>query len=223
MRRALFTFGFGPAAAWLDITRPSMQAYAQAQGAEFIQQPSGHGREDRPHSWWKIPVALDLFAWGFDELLWVDADCVVMRTDENPFDYMAADASLGLVVHKRICQPGDKLSEIPNCGVLALRRGCIPLLEHAWTRIEYVNHPWWEQASIMSMLGVWPRSPCVMPSVAAREKNPWWRYVSLLPPTFNAWPDDPRYGELDAVVRHAAGIKEGRADVLRKWEKERSK
>lgn len=36
MKRALFTFGFGTAAEWLDIGRASMQAYAAAQGMEFV-------------------------------------------------------------------------------------------------------------------------------------------------------------------------------------------
>lgn len=225
-KRALFTFGEGAASEWLNITRPSLQDYAAAQAWDFYDQPIEHATmplAGRPESWWKLSTALSLFDSGYTDILWVDADCVAFDPTFDVWPHVPADKPFGVVIHKR--PHFGKLLDIPNCGVLALRPAGVPFLRAAWEQTQFIRNPWWEQASICSLLGMRTSFPCYLPDEETRAKNPWWQYVAFLPPIMNLWPSDGRWQELvsSSVIRHAAGVKpaENRTALLRQWASER--
>jgi hypothetical protein len=218
-KRALFTFGVGTHGEYLNITRDSLHSYASAHRMDFFDTP--WFTDDRPPSWWKLKTALQMFEAGYEELLWVDADCVAVDHSEDIFDGLPADCHFGVVIHRRKRFRWKRQIEfLPNCGLMALRPGCRAMFEHAYTRLECIHHPWWEQAAIMGMLENPPQAPSKFPDETVRTRNPWWQGVHELDFRFNAWPVDMRYrGSTVHVFRHAAGMT-NRAEVLRRWTEE---
>jgi len=43
--------------------------------------------------------------------------------------------------------------EVPNCGVWFVRAGLRPTLVRLWGMDRYLDHPWWEQAGMLDLLG----------------------------------------------------------------------
>jgi hypothetical protein len=142
MNRALVTFGVGPHAELLKIALPSFEAFAGEHDYELlVAQPEPC---DRPPSWWKVPILLDALD-SFDEVLWLDADIVIVDASQDlPIQVSVWQA---LVEH----QTGD--GAVPNLGCWYLRQPMYQVLERMWGMTEYVTHPWWEQAAMLDLLG----------------------------------------------------------------------
>lgn len=127
-------------------TMPLMHSYASKHGADFScvnLQASGI-----PASWVKVPYVAKALE-QFDEVLWLDADIVVMKSQESIFAEVAADSVLAVVEHHTPC--GD----VPNFGMFVARRGLADTFNFIWAnkREQYLNHPWWEQAAMLEQLG----------------------------------------------------------------------
>jgi hypothetical protein len=67
-----------------------------------------------PPSWLKVPT-LAIALQEYDEVLWLDCDVVVSRSQESIFDELPADVWQGMVVHQTEC------GQVPNCGVWLVR------------------------------------------------------------------------------------------------------
>lgn len=125
-----------------DVSLASKQAYAARWGFSLIT-VRGTLDPSRPPSWSKILLCkrmLDSFEW----LWWLDADAGITNLDidvrkhcEETTDLIATRDANGL-----------------NCGSFLLRNsdGARKLLDAAWRAMEFVNHPWWEQAAIQAIL-----------------------------------------------------------------------
>lgn len=142
MSRCLVTFGVGPHADLLQIALPSFERFADRHGYELIvAEPVGIAR---PPSWWKVSVLQDALD-TYDEALWVDADVVIVD-DSDDLD-VPSDAWQALVEHRTA--DGD----VPNLGVWYLRQPMGWVLDEMWKLTDYMDHPWWEQAAMLELLG----------------------------------------------------------------------
>lgn len=150
MNRVLATFGTGPAAEMLRLILPGFEAYAARHGYDVH---VGDGFSDgRPPSWGKIPLFLSLFD-RYDEILWIDSDVVIADSTDDLAADVPARAIQAMVVHRRHFPAQRRWSIIPNCGIWYLRPQMRPWLQRAWEMTQFIDHPWWEQAAMMQLLG----------------------------------------------------------------------
>lgn len=144
MNRALVTYGIGAYAPLLDIARPLFERYAERHGYDYLELTNVPAL--RPLSWMKMePLwrALQLY----DAVLWLGCDVVIVDGSEDIGSQVAPDAWQGLVAHH------VSEGEVPNCDIWYLRPPMAPILKQAWEMTDLVNHPWWEQAAIIRLMG----------------------------------------------------------------------
>jgi hypothetical protein len=142
--KALCSIGSGPHEALLEISRPTFAAYAQRHGYELITSTESDPR--RPPAWAKVPMlreALD----SFELVLWIDADAVIVDGAEDVAARLEPERFLALVRH------GEQ--KIPNTGVMLLHGDdrARELLDRTWAATRFVEHPWWENAALLDVLG----------------------------------------------------------------------
>ncbi len=167
MTKALITFAVGDEhSTFSEITFPRMRRYAELHGYEFFDCSGGSIVEERtrPASWCKVPLLLDRLRY-FDEVLWLDCDVFIAVMEFNIGVQVHPSAIQALVLHN------TPAGYIPNCGVWVVRKPMIEHLEHMWQMTRYMNHPWWEQAALISCMGGNP-SDC--------EKFPAWEATGEL-------------------------------------------
>lgn len=142
--KALVSFGIG-SEEWAEMLRiawPSFEAFAAKHGYVLIT-PLEVG-DERPPSWMKVPV-LDQALQEFDEVLWIDADAVIIDDSEDidvPPQYWQA-----LVAHN------TGQGEVPGGGFWLLRKPMRAVLERIWAHIEHLHHGWWEQRALIDEMG----------------------------------------------------------------------
>jgi hypothetical protein len=170
MKKALCTFGLGAMAELLDISLPTFACYAQTHGYDLFV-PSGEqfaGMKRSP-SWGKIPLILSLLRGGYDAVLWLDADVVVVKHDKDILDDLPADAPMGMTVHH------TEDGAVPNCGVWLVRAEAAELLESLWPLDGFRRSAcWWEQAALIASLGGDPdATPVKVPAGRAWAQLPY--------------------------------------------------
>lgn len=144
MSRALVTFATGAYLELAELSRPGMAAYADRHGYQLRTRPPG--LRLRPPSWLKVAALLEELE-RHDEVLWLDSDVVVVDDALDLADEVPADAWQALVRHH------TPDGEVPNGGVWLVRRPMRDELERLWQMTRYLNHPWWEQAGLLDLLG----------------------------------------------------------------------
>jgi hypothetical protein len=215
MKRLVLTGWRGEAFSKIaEHTVPLIETYAAEVGADF-RCDSLQG--DRPASWNKIPALL-LALQEYDEVLWIDADVVVIRSD-NLFDNVPAEAWQALVEHRTgsrsIRRPNGFLklsreSRIPNCGVWLVRKAMLPVLEKVWGLERYVEHPWWEQAALISEMGYTTDTGVY---TRLKKKTDLYRSTHFLGLAWNHTPLDNR-NEANPVLCHIFSTTYNRLDVI---------
>ena len=202
MRKAIVTFGVGESRRLLDVSLPTFRRYADRHGYELI---IGEPPPSPDVSWRKLPLLIDLLREGYDALVWIDADIVVLSYDRDILD--DSPHPLGLVVHQ------VPEGSVPNCGLMVLRwpLGIVPLVQAqaiAETRQKserpFRRSAWWEQAAIIEALGGDPDADLIaVPShaqlVTGTETTRWGR----LPYEWNPHPHDWRGYPTNARCFHA--------------------
>lgn len=69
---------------WLTLTRPVHEAYAARWGADYR---CHVGRVEDVHpAWNRIVLMLEAFAHGYQKVVWLDADTLIVRADRSIFD-----------------------------------------------------------------------------------------------------------------------------------------
>lgn len=199
MKRAIATFALGGQADLLEVSAPTFARFAAIHGYGLFIPTEWHFNADvagcgRPYSWWKIPLLLGLLETN-DEVLWLDADVVIRRFDE---DIPPATAAMRMTVH----HTAD--GAVPNCGVWHLRRDAVPLLKMAWGIVGYGRSAcWWEQAAVIAALGGDPdATPVAVPP------GPLW---SELPYEWNPHRHDARGIPADCRFFHSTMFPDRRA------------
>lgn len=159
--KVLATIGTGPLAPVLALSGPTMRAYAERHGYDFIE---GDGEaQGRPPAWAKVLLLRRLLD-TYETVLWVDADAIILDPSRDIADELVEGDYQALVCHRLpsdwrgyFGNPGD---EMPNSGVWLLRgqRGR-DFLDAVWERDEFVDHQWWENAAVITLLG-YGLGPC---------------------------------------------------------------
>lgn len=218
-KKVLVTFGDGPLAEALEISRPLMERYARRHGYGFVDATSrlASARErfsgsfnTRPSSWQKIPVCAGQFDYcGANVVLWIDADVVIVRgdvdiaTQANPCRWMS------MVVQR------TPDGSVPSCGVMVLRSFCGHFPEDIWNAAGPDGNGlvrsgcWWEQAAVIKALG---GDPDPTPIVTPPESDLW----GELPYEWNPHPMDARGIPEDCRFFHATACTD-RIGEMKKW------
>jgi hypothetical protein len=142
--RALVTFAVGEHERLLQLALPRMAEYADRHGYDLIAHPPR--MLWRPPSWLKVAALLDALT-HYDEALWIDCDVVIVDGELDVDDELHDDDVQALVRHH------TPDGEVPNCGVWLVRQAMRPVLMQLWRMDRYLNHPWWEQAAMLDLLG----------------------------------------------------------------------
>ena len=132
---------------------------------------------DRPVSWGKIALTRQVLQ-TYDWVWWLDADAGITNHTIDP-KTLIADADF--IVAKDV--------NGINCGSFLMRAGEVTnrFIDRVWSRTEFLNHHWWEQAAIIAEL----------------ERDPAQIKVHHPPKAMlNAYPDD---WMPDSVVIHYPG------------------
>ena len=129
-----------------DFCRSSLVRYGRRHGYDVAYSPGADC--NRPHSWHKLLLISDLFDAGYESVLWVDADAMVVDFAADPADLIQPEKHLYMVRH----EVDGRL--IPNAGVFMLRNcpWSRRLIDRMWSLTQYVEHPWWENAALLHLL-----------------------------------------------------------------------
>jgi glycosyltransferase involved in cell wall biosynthesis len=192
-RTVLCSAGTGPHAALLEISRPSLERLAARHGWALDLHVRGFPH-DRPAAWNKV-VAIRSLLDQYDTVVWIDADAVVMDPEPDITAVATADRFLWMTKHHY------RGEDQPNTGVLVVHAGdeARRFLDAAWSTTHLVEHPWWEQAAMLHLLGFDVTDPGHSRLV---EPTEWYERVGWLDNRWNSIPDDWHPA---AYVRHYAG------------------
>lgn len=175
VRKVLCSLGVGPHEELLQLSGQTFAIFAEHHGYD-LEIRTRLGAPDRPPSWSKIPLFLELFA-TYDFVLWVDADCAIVDPTRDIAADLARTEVMAMVAHSYDGQV------VPNCGVWALRRtrSVQSFLERVWSRTEYLDHDWWENAAVIDELGY-----SVEPPIRVLGRNRMRQRVRFLDSSWNS-------------------------------------
>lgn len=153
MRKAICTFGVGPHSEILRLTRGPMLDYARRHGYSFVDASVAVEKMDPtvPPSWRKLNVLRELLGEGFEWVLWLDADILVVEPKEDILARVPERTSLAFACHE---VPGHGYT--PNAGLLlASSVGIVDALEEEARSCRFSSRIW-EQAGLWKMCGIDP-------------------------------------------------------------------
>jgi hypothetical protein len=149
-RRVLCSLGVGPYEDLLAISGITFEAYAALHGYDLrlSTRPLDH---DRPPAWSKIALVRELLD-GYDEVLWIDADAIFLDISKDIAELVRPDKDLYLVEH---VYEQDESWRSANTGVFLVRSTpwARRFLDRVWAAEQYIDHPWWENAAVLDLLG----------------------------------------------------------------------
>lgn len=156
MNKCIVTFAEGGHEELLDVALPTYKAFAVKHGYDLY---VGKRMCDRPAAWCKIPLLIEAVK-RYEEAVWFDCDLVVVDPSED-FPPMASDPASGWFTKDKLhamVRHFENYSEVPNSGVWRLRRQCgdlnaEELLNAIYSLEGFMNHGWWEQAALMTLMG----------------------------------------------------------------------
>lgn len=184
--KALATFATGRHEELLAVSRPGFVAYALRHGYAYVEGMAlGRGLPPHPErspSWQKVPLLYELLG-TFDAVLWLDCDVVIMDGSVDVADLVRPDQIQAMVRHH------TPDGEVPNCGVWLLRRRMRGPLRAMWDMGEYADHPWWEQAAMLDLLGYRHlQRPCMLEAPTNLYRDTEW-----LPLAWNSHEQNDRH------------------------------
>lgn len=144
MSKAIVTLAIGTHTKLLEIARPSYQAYAKLHGYDYIE--PGEFTVSRPPAWYKIPLLRNALE-RYDEVIFIGADLVIVDGREDLADGIPPEAWQAMVRHNT----GD--GDVPNDDMWLVRQPMKPILDQVWANDKWLNHGWWEQASLLDLMG----------------------------------------------------------------------
>lgn len=176
-----------------NVTQPLMERYAEKHGMDFL--PVNLHSDDAPPSWCKVTRLIAALRRGHQACVWLDADVVVFDSSRSILDDIPKDRGYvqALVEHQTEC------GLVPNCGVWAVTQAMLQTLELMWaSREKLLHHPWWEQASVMLLMGYRVN---FMPESVDCTPTELHDRTFFLPPKWNHHPHDERRVD-DAAFIH---------------------
>ena len=162
MKKVITSFGIGSHSPLLSLSVKTLYAYSYSHNYDlFIPSVSFFKEETKilPPSWWKLDIIEHLLN-SYDQVLWMDADVLICRFDIDISTEMNEDSVFGLVVHE------TPDGSVPNCGVWFLNKSFLDLIPKIRSHNNFRrSEHWWEQASLIHLMGADPDStPVVLPS-----------------------------------------------------------
>jgi hypothetical protein len=152
-RKLLCTAATGPFAELVEVSLPTLEAYADRHRWELVicREDTARGR---PPAWGKVPLLADLLD-RHDVVMWIDGDAVIVDDSLDVLSELRWHRDLYLVEHT------NAGITTANSGVMMLRAGdwTRRFLAAVWAQEDLIDHPWWENAAIMRLLGyrlAWP-------------------------------------------------------------------
>jgi hypothetical protein len=143
----LASLGVGPHVELLELSRPTRELWAARHGYDVVVENELRA-PDRPPSWSKVLLVRQLLD-RYDDVVWLDADAVIVDDGGDPADLLDRRRWIGLVTHRY-----DGLV-LPNLGVFVMRRSRAArrLLDELFEADQYIHHKWWENAALLELLG----------------------------------------------------------------------
>src|SRR5262249_15368967 len=138
-----------------ELTIPRMQRYANRHGCDF--RVVTDVDRSRPGGWIKIPPIRQALAEEFDFVFWIDADVLLIRDDVD----IRSAARDGRDLHMSWMGPETMDWQAPSWLVGHFNTGVMLIRNTGWSRDFFdrvwastpLDHPWWEQATILDLLG----------------------------------------------------------------------
>lgn len=180
-----------------DLAAASVRRYAARHGFAVSIEPAV--AFERHPAWYRIKLIEARFAEGFDFVLWIDADAIVVRFDRSILSEVEAGRDLYLV--RQTVPHISTTVPVPNTGVLLVRNTAWAhaLLRDIWNEVAYLDHPWFENAALIKLLGY--RSLLGegddVPDVERLAR------IKFLPVEWNSLPRHQTAA--DPIIRHYAG------------------
>jgi hypothetical protein len=172
-RRAICSLATGDYRSLLARSALSFQRYADRWGWDLVLSTEDLA-DGRPEPWAKIPLVRSLLA-DYDWVLWLDADVVIVDLEADIGQEIEADRDLYLVEH-------NWSQYTANTGVFMLRSSDFAraLLDQVWASKRYIDHPWWENAAVLALLGYGLEPARLV------EPTPWLARTKLIDLRFNS-------------------------------------
>ena len=144
-----------------NITTKSMHKYADKFNLKFelLDMPDS----GRVQTWNKIlQIKNEILKRENDYIMWVDADAFFPNDAENILSVIDNKYEIYLSSHYCSVFKGSNYKNTIlttnriNCGVMIFKVSnfCLEFLEKVWSKKEYINHFWYEQAAIMDLVGL---------------------------------------------------------------------
>lgn len=163
--------------------------YAERHGYEVR---IGNGEsQGRPPSWGKVLFIQQLLGeYQYQEVLWLDADVVILDFSDDLADDVAPDAYQAFVESRF----EDRLWV--NAGVWYLRADerTDRFLRTVWESTDYIHHAWWENAPVSELLGY------NLDGRGPRRPTPWSKGTRILAQEWNV--QVVPHGLRPAKIRH---------------------
>lgn len=198
MGRTIATIGAGAMGAVLEQALRTFRPYAELHGYDLH---IGDGESGgRPPAWGKVLLLQDLLE-RYDEVLWLDADLVILDASEDIASLVDRDSFQALVEqisdHKGV-----------NCGVWFLRscERTKSFLASVWAMTQYIDDPSWENGAVLDLLGY------DLHGRASRQPSPWVSGTQTLPQEWNMLVFEHGIRADPARVRHYAATTNDRRE-----------
>jgi hypothetical protein len=133
----------------LNVMAPTVRYYAMLHKMDSLVMPLHRSIvTSRPPAWDKIVVLYQMLKL-YDTVMWIDADAIIVDPFNDIRKELNPSVPMHLVFHRKT----------PNTGVWICKNDprTFEMLEAIWNQKEFINHPWWEQAALMEILGYEPR------------------------------------------------------------------
>ncbi len=186
-----------------ELTAPRMADYAARHGHSFVSYEFGD-HFGRPASWQKLLAIASAFE-GDDEVLWLDADVLIVDASDDIASVFPPASRQAMVRHAT----GE--GDVPNAGVWFLDRSMLGTLMACAMDDRFVNHKWWEQAALLSRMGFTDATGLCR----HQTQTPLYLATHWLDESWNVWAGSP------ASVRpkfiHACGVTDDRIGYLRRF------
>lgn len=189
---------------WREIaalTVPRMQQYAERHGHDFEVYRFGDDIS-RPASWKKLLAIASEFEHA-EAVLWLDADVLIVDGSGDIASAVPPHRMQAMVRHSTT--EGD----VPNAGVWFLSRRMLGTLMACAMDDRFVQHRWWEQASMLCRMGFEESDGKCQHETA----TPLYLGTHWLDESWNVWKGSPQTVRPRFV--HACGVTEDRLGYLK--------
>ena len=129
-----------------DLTSPLMEAYADRHQLKF--EKTTNLPTDVPASWNKLPLALDAFDRGYEQVIWMDADVCITNPLLTPYGFMCSGFHASIDWGEDATQPYHF-----SAGCFVINKNARHLFE--WCiehRDEYATGAFWEQTPLRLLM-----------------------------------------------------------------------